>query len=252
MSLIEETIDKSLSRNLPNISELITSEVDRQMKALQQSGGQQPQVSPQDVYSKVYENIVSQFSKSLEVSEMNDSENTNRDLSRWEDRTSSSRSASLWDLSDRTSRGARPKLTPSLSFADLGLDDNFPFASNCSNPSKERRKTKSVELLDSSDVEVEGDLNHLPLEHHIPLRTALVPLCRQVSQSLQSIPCDELSSESDHKQSDVRPKAKPKSLVLKLRVDLEKLEAKADGDPSMMEWDYYDHPRKDCWTTDRN
>lgn len=77
-----------------------------------------------------------------------------------------------------------------------------------------------------AEVEVEGDLVELPYKHHQPLKEALTPLCRELSQSFL------LEREGDGGVTG-------KSVVLRLKVNVDQLDGDDQSDTSM-EWDYFD------------
>ena len=243
---LEDVVERSLNQCMPNLQNLISSEVNKQLSQLKNTIEDTfPKVPTDDIFQSVYGEIVSRIQESFDINSYSPIvENSSGlgssmdNLAERETTPRSQHSVSCLDLSRHedldSDLKAKRKLMPSLSFAELGLSDDFHSFSSPSSkrPRKKPSRAKSLELLDSSDVEVEGDLSHLPIEHHVPLKTALVPLCRQMSESIQSLTCEG---------SDEFKAAKPKSLLLKLRVDLEKLEGKGESDTSMMEWDYYDH-----------
>ena len=274
MNMIEKSIGNSLSRNLSNVSNIVTAEVNRQMT---ESTAINAAVHSEVVYNTVYDSILKNFDRSINVpdnpvcvshyssTDISPDRNSRRNYLRL-DRfyrldggcNQSRHSVSCLDLSARNIPSTSPqKMTSALSFADLGLSDDFSY----SKPRRterhlvKNRRTKSFEMLDSSDVEIEGDFNNLPLEHHIPLKTALVPLCRQLSDSIQNLTCNkpdpnmEGTSLEQYESVD-KSKTRPKSLLLKLRVNLEELEKSEENDPSNMEWDYYDNPKRNSWDSD--
>ncbi|XP_050708656.1 uncharacterized protein LOC126992984 isoform X15 [Eriocheir sinensis] len=77
-----------------------------------------------------------------------------------------------------------------------------------------------------AQVEVEGDVVELPYKHHQPLKEALTPLCRELSQSLL------LEREGEGGVTG-------KSVVLRLKVNVDQLDGDDYSDTSM-EWDYFD------------
>lgn len=85
-----------------------------------------------------------------------------------------------------------------------------------------------------AQVEVEGDVVELPYKHHQPLKEALTPLCRELSQSLL------LDREGEGG-------AAGKSVVLRLKVNVDHLDGDDQSDTSM-EWDYFDQ-RDGEWPT---
>ena len=257
LKLMEKAVDESLSNTLPSLQNLISAEVERQLKN-HSTGDEYKSLSSDIVYRNVYKQLLDHFSNSLDIKCDSEESCCDSPEQLFEDHVTdnlcsrtSSHSVSCLDLTEQyPPQINRNKLTPSLSFAELGLADEMPFSSfsyTKFGKSKSIPHSKSLELLDSSDVEVEGDLNHLPLEHHVPLKNALVPLCRQVSQSIQDISSEEPNTgQAKPTQVATMAKPKPKSLVLKLHVDLDKLEASGESDPYTMEWDYYD-PRREDW-----
>lgn len=84
-----------------------------------------------------------------------------------------------------------------------------------------------------AQVEVEGDVVELPYKHHQPLKEALTPLCRELSQSRL------LEREGEGGTAG-------KSVVLRLKVNVDQLDGDDQSDTSM-EWDYFDQ-RDGEWT----
>ena len=76
-----------------------------------------------------------------------------------------------------------------------------------------------------AQVEVEGDVVELPFKHHQPLKEALTPLCRELSQSLLLDRKGEAGVGG-------------KSVVLRLKVDVDQLDDNQSD--TSMEWDYFD------------
>ena len=270
-SLIQDAVEKSLSDNLTKLPEIIASEVNRQIKMCIQNSNTASEITAEvrDLTEKVEQdfsladNVNCEFNSNdcamiNDTSDMcsNDGEmlprkmhTTNRERPtsfNFDLKSGKTFSYSCQDLIDGvlspaySSRQISKKST-SLSFADLGLTE----LERSDFMNARRRSSISMDALEqlmgksptpepaSSDVEVEGDLMELPTKHHVPLKHALKPLCRDLTRSLLKHDVDVTQENTADKQRN-----RKKSLVLKLKIDLDQMDGnQSDGS---MEWDYYD------------
>lgn len=138
-----------------------------------------------------------------------------------------------------------PRVSAALSFADLGFTDEqmssglFRFSDQTiSVPTQLQHLHRGgsdyryVVKHSFPEVEVEGNLVELPYEHHLPIKEALTPLCRELSRSYLMKECE-----------DTTGGARSKNILLKLNVNLDQLDG-YQSDTSM-EWDYFDQPDGD-------
>nr|XP_053650498.1 uncharacterized protein LOC128700987 [Cherax quadricarinatus] len=131
----------------------------------------------------------------------------------------------------------QPRINTAISFADLNLADQL-VASRGPLGLSDHTASMPAHLhhlpyipcpgyQSVPEVEVEGMLVDLPRKHHLPLKEALKPLCRELRRSL-------LLKEAEESPAG----AHSKHLVLKLNVKLDQVEG--DLSDSSMEWDYFD------------
>lgn len=262
--LLRQAIEQSVTDSLNRLPELVASEVNRQVRNCLKNSTSEIAAEVRKISKIVSGSMAGGLSASHQFLQKSDSwahgsddESTPRyakpkrpstlDLAlRGQKHTYSYSCQDLLDedifparCSTRTRRSSR--VTGTLSYADLDAmeDQNSAMTSmaiydyTTSMPAHLQHSDHSFDVNSCvPEVEVEGDIMELPYKHHMTLKEALTPLCRDLSKSLYLR--DELEEER-----------KARNMILKLNVSLDQI----DGDVSdtSMEWDYFDQQNGEFW-----